>query len=475
MIDDSTPLWPWFEGLSQIPRPSKHETEAKNWIRECLATHPVEIEEDGAGNLLLRKPAHPDATNAPGIILQSHLDMVPQKRDDVQHDFTRDPIRLEREGDWLRARGTTLGADNGIGVAAILAVMSDARMRHGPLEALLTVDEEAGMSGASGADTEWFQGRLLLNLDTEEENELYIGCAGGVDVVITSGLPVIPADRAGWKVTVSGLKGGHSGIDIHKPRANAIRLLARALLRLDDALGDLCIESFEGGTLRNAIARSASAAVTFRDNTSPSHILQVLEDTTQALLTDEPDLHWSVESVMPGRLTPADVTRPWLHALLDCPHGVLAWSEHFEGVVHTSANLGVVRWQPGHVQVDCLPRSLDDAARDDAADRIRDIFGRLDAQVCLEKPYPGWVPRPDSPLLTRARQVHEQVMGIAPGIQVIHAGLECGILGQRAAHWDMISFGPTITGAHSPDERVNIPSVRRFWQYLTALLDALAR
>ena len=472
-IDPNVPLWPFFENLSRIPRPSKHEAAVKAWIRNLFAGTAIRIHEDEAGNLLLRKPAHPDMTDTPGVILQSHLDMVPQKRDGSTHDFTRDPVELVRDGDWLHARDTTLGADNGIGVAAILAVFSDPAIRHGPLEALLTVDEEAGMSGAQGAQTDWFEGHYLLNLDTEEENELYIGCAGGVDVVVSATLPASGRQQAGWQIGVHGLRGGHSGIDIHRQRGNAIRILAELLQTISHEWGPLEVAQFSGGTLRNAIARSAEATLGLPTAPDESALQAVTDHYRTQWQAREPGIRITLTRATISETTPADTSHAWLDALLRCPHGVLAMSPDFEGVVHTSANLGVVHWTPGQIRVDCLPRSLDDQARDEAAEKIGAVFAALGARIERQAPYPGWTPRPDSPLLQRARQLHEQVLGVPAGIQVIHAGLECGLLGKKAPHWDMISFGPTIQGAHSPDERVNIPSVARFWRFLLALLERI--
>ena len=472
-------LWRHFQLLCDTPRPSNEEALLKSRIRDLLQGHNVSVMEDEVGNLLLRKPASPGAEAAPGVVLQSHLDMVAQKNEDTRHDFSHDPIKAYVDGEWVTAEGTTLGADNGMGVAAILAVMTSDDIRHGPLEALLTINEEAGMTGAKGLQAGMLQGTLLLNLDTEEEGELYIGCAGGVDVSATLVYEQeAPApDLSYLHLAVKGLKGGHSGIDIHRGRGNAVKLMNRTLMHLQQQLPGLRLASFTGGSLRNAIPREAFAniAVLAVDVAKVNDIIQqCLTQYRQELGAVEPNLHLSMSAIDAEPLLPEGLCERLLRTVAGCPHGVFRMSTDFEGVTETSNNLASIKMDSHCIRLECLTRSLKNSARDEAAQSVAAVFHLAGAEVEIEGHYPGWTPNKNSTLLHSLTHLHEEVMGFTPKIQVIHAGLECGILGANYPDWDMISFGPTIRGAHSPDEAVHIGSVAKFWEFLLASLDYLA-
>jgi len=479
-------LWHYFSTICSIPHPSKHEEALVAFILEEADKFGVVAERDSIGNVKLSKPASTGCEGAIPMVLQSHIDMVPQKNAGTEHEFETDPIQAYVDGDWVTAKGTTLGADNGIGVAAILAVMFAQDIEHGPIEALLTVDEEAGMTGAFELKEDWFSGKLLLNLDTEEEGELYVGCAGGVDVNIRWPVALVNTDHTtseALKISVTGLKGGHSGIDIHKGRGNANKLLNRVLLMLSQQM-DVGIADLQGGTLRNAIPREAFATIVVSKDAKPQ-----LETLMSSIVDDIDDEYSFVESdlsidlsntEMPSSVMDQQATQGLLHAILACPNGVLRNSDRFDGVVETSSNLGIVSMESvdehqaskgdAFVSLKFMTRSLKDHARDNAVQRIRSCFELIGAEVEATGAYPGWSPSENPALLESMQTVYQSLYGGVPNTQIIHAGLECGLLGAKYPHWDMISFGPTITGAHSPDERVNIPSVAKFWDYLIATL-----
>jgi len=472
------PLWQHFQTLCDIPRPSKHEAVLIKEITDWCGKNNINARQDEVGNLILSKPASKGKEDALPVVLQSHLDMVSQKTNESSHDFFTDSIIPQVQGDWVKATGTTLGADNGIGVAAILAVLGDATLVHGPIEALLTVDEEAGMSGAAGLAGDVLAGKVLLNLDTEEEGELYVGCAGGVDVNAHFQLQLEAAqgDYLAYEIKISGLQGGHSGIEIHKPLANGNQLLARLL---ESCLQQgTKISQVSGGTLRNAICRDASATILMAVGTENS-ALQALNKLSGAMAVEfsgyETHLDITIEKVAaPAKVWCHEFSQKVVAALLACPHGVRRMSDQFEGVVETSNNLATLVQSETELSICCLPRSLMDSARDAQVAAIRAVFELAGARVEVMNAYPGWAPIKESPIMTLMQRVHGQCFGEPAKIQVIHAGLECGILGATYPHWQMISFGPMIRGAHSPDERVSISSVQKFWQYLLASLGTLA-
>ncbi len=434
---------------------------------------------DSFGNLRIVKPASQGHEQAPGVILQGHLDMVAQANSDHPHDFTRDPIDTYVAEGWLHARHTTLGADNGLGVAAALAILEDDELEHGPLEALFTLEEESSMGGALNLAEGWLEGRYLLNLDSEDRGQVYIGCAGGADVIVEAQLPTsaVKDDEQVWEVSLTGLVGGHSGIDIHKGRGNANRLLVRALRALESSGARLI--DYRGGTLRNALPREAFARLALPADE--------VEDARESLAHLERELKAEFKGVDEGvmlRLSTAESTARealtptashlLVNALHAAPYGVERMSVEVPGVVETSNNLGVVKLEAGRFHLCALVRSLRDSATADIADRFSALFSLIGARCRVENGYPGWTPNPESALLARFRRLHTEQLGHDPEVKVIHAGLECGILGGKYPHLDMISFGPQIRGAHSPDERVEIASVEEFWQVLRALVADLA-
>ncbi|WP_017429572.1 aminoacyl-histidine dipeptidase [Vreelandella jeotgali] len=476
------PVWRHFRTLCNTPRPSGHEealvAALEAWADERGLAH----DSDAFGNLRIQKPAAKGSENAPGVILQGHLDMVAQANADRPHDFTRDPISTYVADGWLHADGTTLGADNGLGVAAALALLESTDVAHGPLEALFTLEEETSMGGALALAEDWLEGSLLLNLDSEEGGEAYIGCAGGSDVVVDARLPQTPVEshERCLDIALTGLQGGHSGMDIHRPLGNANRLLMRVLRMLEFAGARLV--SYQGGTLRNAIPREAFVRVALPADEVDAVTARMpsLEATLRSELgRAEAPITLSVtptaaENVPAEALNP-DASAMLVAALHAAPCGVERMSAEVDGVVETSNNLGVLQLEDGRFHLCALVRSLHDSAVAAMTDRFRALFGLIGARVKAENAYPGWVPDPQSPLLQSFIDCHRSLQGGEPAVKVIHAGLECGILGSKYPGLDMISFGPTIRGAHSPDERVEIASVDAFWAQLKALAEALGR
>lgn len=472
-------VWKHFAALSAIPRPSKQEGRVRQYVMDQAAQWRCSTSLDGVGNLLVRKPGSPGREGEPILVLQGHLDMVGEKNEGVDHDFAQDPLQLWRDGDWLRARGTTLGADNGIGCAAALAALEDTSLSHPPLECLFTIDEETGLTGANQLQPGWLQGRRLLNLDTEEEGILYIGCAGGLDSDLTLRVTRIPAN-AGWvpqRLKVAGLQGGHSGLDIHRQRGNAVKILARILEELRAEFG-VQIGSLDGGDKRNAIPREARALL-YLDPGQLAALRARLEQRQQHLRADlgvaDPGVLLTLDSWEPAPdevLDPADATR-LLDYLLACPHGVLAMTPGFPDLVQTSTNLASIASQGHQVRVGLSHRSSRAADKQALGDRMRAQAEQGGFRVVQGDGYPGWEPNPDSPLLAACRRIHREVLGRDPAVMAVHAGLECGLIGEKYPEMDMVSLGPTIQGAHSPDERLDIPATAQFWEYLKALLARL--
>ncbi len=480
-VSDLAPqaLWKHFDRILATPRPSKHEDALRDYVLEVAAARGLDVKTDGYGNVVVKVPATPGKESAPIVVLQSHLDMVCEKNSDVDFDFSHDALVPRREEDWLYATGTTLGSDNGIGVAAMLALTDPAAGEHGPLELLFTVEEEIGLNGAAALESSLVSGRTLLNLDTEEERALYVGCSGGADCELR-----VPLDgmfgaegRVTLSVRVSGLKGGHSGVDIHLQRGNSIGILARALWTLRKEF-DLEMVSITGGNLTNAIPREAIAVVRVAagDRKVFEQALDAeLGQARQELAEVDPGLTWEVGVADSPTEVWSDATTTRLLAwLVAIPHGVLRMSDDIPDLVETSTNLARVRTEEGLLRVSISNRSSIDSALAAAQQRTM-AFGELvGAEVVERDGYPGWKPSLDSKLLKVVEGVHEKVLGSAPAVKAIHAGLECGILGERLPGCDMISFGPQIEHPHSPDERVLIPSVERFWRLLTGCLAELA-
>lgn len=468
-------VWKHFYSLTQIPRPSKKEGKAVQFVKDFGRQLGLETHVDEVGNVVIRKPATPGMENRKMVTLQCHLDMVPQKNEGTQHDFEKDPITPYVDGEWVKAKGTTLGSDNGMGVAAALAILESKDIPHGPIEALFTVDEETGMTGAFALKPGLLKGDILINLDSEDEGELYIGCAGGMDAVIQ--IPYleipVPEEHIPYKLSLTGLKGGHSGLDINLGRANANKLLFRFLNFGNDEL-DIHIASVNGGTLRNAIPREAFAVVMVPEDRQQA-FLEAVKKYEKIFQTEynqtEPDLKFTAEKTeKPERiLNPSGQTR-LIKSVYGCPNGVIRMSDSVPGLVETSTNLAVVRTEKGGAIVQCLLRSSVDSAKEDVGQMIRSVFELAGAEVKLEGGYPGWKPNPDSAILKTMKNVYKNMFGKEPEVKAVHAGLECGLIGGIYPNMDMISCGPTIRHPHSPDEKVHIPSVDKFWKFLVETL-----
>lgn len=468
-------LWNHFYSLTQIPRPSGFEQATVEFIKKFAQNLKLEYIVDEVGNIIVRKPATPGMENRKGIVLQGHVDMVPQKNSDKQHDFEKDPIDAYIDGEWVKARGTTLGADNGIGVAAALAVLESKDLVHGPIEALFTIDEETGMTGAFGLKAGILKGDILMNLDSEDEGELYVGCAGGLDANIKyefKSTPV-PAGMVAYKLTVKGLKGGHSGLDIILGRGNSIKLLFRFMYVAEKKFG-VRLASVDGGSLRNAIPREATAIVvipTAKASDFEKEVNTYLNIYKSEFSLTEPDLSFGVEKTdMPSNLVDEKTQFNLIRAIFGCPNGVVRMSDAVPGLVETSNNLARVYSEGNFINAACLLRSSVDSAKDALADKVASVFELSGGVVEFSGGYPGWKPNPASPILKAMLDIYKKKYGKTPEVKAIHAGLECGLLGGVYPNWDMISFGPTIRYPHSPDEKVNIETVGKFWDFLVEVL-----
>ncbi len=473
-------LWKHFDEIRKIPHGSGNEAGLRKYILSYAMDKSLEAQSDQVGNVVVRVPATPGHESAPVVVLQGHMDMVCEKNSGVTHDFTKDPIQLQRDGDWLTAKGTTLGSDNGIGLAAALAVADSEDVVHGPLELLFTVDEEVGLTGAGKLAPGFVNGRKLLNLDSEELGAFYIGCAGGGDSTIRLPVTAIGGfpDRKGVRVGVSGLRGGHSGIDIHEQRGNAIKVLARILWRATRDF-ELYVSGINGGNKRNAIPREAEAVLLVQPDDVEA-LRQVIEAEAAYIKVElggkEPELtvDLSIVEKAPERVMDQTSQEALLNLLLAMPHGVETMSYDIPGLVETSNNLATITTGEGKVIIGTSSRSSVAHALQALRDRIRATAELAGAAVEENEPYPGWKPNLDSELMALAKRVHQVVMGKEPELKAIHAGLECGIIGEKFPGMDMISFGPQIEHPHSPEERVNIPSVEKFWELLKALVQEMA-
>lgn len=468
-------VWENFHSLTRIPRPSGHEEKIRSFIAGFGRTLGLETVGDDAGNVIIRKPATPGMENRKGVILQAHLDMVPQKNSGTEHDFEKDPVSTVVEGDWVRAEGTTLGADNGIGVAAVMAVLASTSIEHGPVEALFTSDEESGMTGAFGLKPGLLGGDILLNLDSEDEGQLFIGCAGGLYGKATfrySSEPV-PEGYTGLRIKVSGLKGGHSGIDINLGRGNANKIMNRILYDGYVRHG-LLLASIDGGSLSNAIPRESTATVVVHAYNAEMLVRDIAEkagDIKNELSTAEPELVIEAELAdTPEWIIEEGVFFAMLKSVYACPNGVMQMSGELADLVETSTNLAMVASDERTIGIEFLLRSSVDSARDDLQIMIRSVFELAGADTVFDGGYPGWKPNPDSQILKGMQQIYKEAFGKDPEIRAVHAGLECGIIGATYPALDMISFGPTIRSPHSPDEKVDIESVGKFWILLVETL-----
>jgi dipeptidase D len=467
------PIWKHFEKLCSIPRPSRHEQQAAAYVYEFAKSCGLQALRDEAGNVIVKKPATKGMENRRTVVLQTHLDMVPQKNQDVAHDFTKDPIKPRVEGEIVKATGTTLGADNGIGVAAALAVLEAKDLVHGPVEALFTIDEEAGMTGANKLKGGLLDGDILFNLDSEDEGELCIGCAGGMDVVATLAYKGEPASGTAYKLSLSGLKGGHSGVDIHLGRANANKVMTRLLWEARREM-ELRIATWEGGDLRNAIPRWANAVVTVPADKAAAFekkIAAVIADIQKEFAAVDPGIKLAVEkTATPPAVIDKTVGDRLLNALYAAPHGVFAMIRDMPTVTETSTNLAIVKSGNGEVVVTNMLRSSVDTKKTDVGNMIRSVFEAAGAAVDSSGSYPGWQPYTASPVLKMLRELYQKQFGKTPHVTATHGGLECGIIRSNYPAMDAVSFGPTIKYPHSPDEFVEVPSVQKFWDFLTEAL-----
>ena len=470
-------VWGNFYGLTQIPRPSKHEGKVQEYLLRWGKEHGVDVERDETGNIIFRKAATPGFENRRGVILQGHMDMVPQKTGDSGHDFLSDPIVTMIDGDWVTADRTTLGADNGIGVAMGLAVLEDPSVKHGPVEVLVTYDEETGMTGANCLKPGILKGDILINLDSEEEGELCVGCAGGLDAeaVFKYRTYKMPEGYVGYKISVSKLQGGHSGMDISLYRANANKAVARTLLPLLEQYGvKLC--AFNGGSLRNAIPFEAVATVAV-PSASVRKVKKLVEETFAHIKAEYIDsdpsavMTFEKEKAPAARFIQDKVAHRAVQSLLACPSGVIRMSRTMEGLTETSINMAIVRTANGRFTVHSLMRSAVDSAKAYLADRVRCVFELAGAEVSFKGGYSGWTPKLDTPMNKVMMEQFQKVYGKPMKIMATHGGLECAIMGAKYPNWEMVSVGPTIKYPHSPDERVNVPSVARTWEYLKHVLE----
>ena len=472
------PLWQWFEQICAIPHPSKHEHALSQHIQRWAKAQGLAVVEDKVGNLIIRKPATAGMENCKIVVLQAHIDMVPQKNADKVHNFETDPIEAYVDGDWVKARGTTLGSDNGIGMSSALAVLGSKDIKHGPLEVLLTIDEEAGMTGAFGLEAGYLDAEILINTDSEQEGEIYMGCAGGVDAQISVPMSWQAPEQsnASFSLTMSGLKGGHSGVNIHLGRGNANKLLARFLFKYSDELA-LELVSFSGGSLRNAIPREAN--VQFMLPVENIDALKQAIESFQALVREElavadPGMLLSLATIdAPTKVMGEEAQNTLIDLLHACPNGVMRMSDEVEGVTETSLNIGVISTEDESVEILCLIRSLIDSGREEITGMLTALSNLSGASIDLSGAYPGWKPDTSSPVMAIVRDTYNDIYKKDPTVMVIHAGLECGLFKEPYPLMDMVSIGPTIRYPHSPDEMVNITTVGQYWELLLAVLERI--
>lgn len=480
-------VWNNFHALTQIPRPSKHEEKVSAYLYEFGKKLGLETIKDEIGNIIIRKPATPGCENLKGVILQGHMDMVPQKNADTAHDFEKDPIQTWIDGEWVKAKGTTLGADNGLGVAMALAVLESKDLKHGPIEVLVTVDEETGMTGANALAPGLLQGDILINLDSETEGELYVGCAGGLDASVSAKYDSVePEDGLlCYSLAAKGFKGGHSGMDIILYRANANKVAARVLYALMTE-ADVKLLDMEGGTLRNAIPRECFATV-YVEPDKLEKAKEVFERVSAQIkaeyATTDPESEFIFEPYVCEEGECCDHSEclyvepvralELIRAVLACPDGVERMSADVPGLVETSNNMAMVKIYKGEFMVKTLLRSSVDSAKDALAAKLECVFDLAGCDVEFTGGYSGWAPNAASAILATMKKVYNELHGKEPQVMAIHAGLECGILGGIYPHWDMVSFGPTLMSPHSPDERAFIPSVAKAWDFLKAVLEAI--
>ncbi|MDB2384966.1 aminoacyl-histidine dipeptidase [Polaribacter sp.] len=468
-------LWNHFADLNAVPRPSKKEEEVIQFIVDFATKLYLEYSVDAVGNVIVRKKATNGFEDRKTVILQSHLDMVHQKNNDTVFDFETQGIEMYVDNDWVTANGTTLGADNGLGVATIMAILSSQEIEHPDLEALFTIDEETGMTGAMGLQPNLLHGEILLNLDTEEDDEIGIGCAGGVDITASKNysLEKTPENSVAFSIEIKGLQGGHSGMDIHKGLANANKLINRVLYQIATNL-ELRIASIHGGSLRNAIPRESKAVVTIQENLVDvfhDGISKIIEEIKSEYCSLEPNLSIQVESsAIPNNVIDFSFQEQLLKAVYAAHNGVYRLSPDIENLVETSNNIAKVTVSKGTATVECLTRSSSNSGKTDLSNTLKATFELAGFKVSFSGEYPGWQPNPSSEIVKKMTKIYTGLFNSTPNVMACHAGLECGILGQNYPNVDMVSFGPTIKGAHSPDERASISSTQKFWKFLVEIL-----
>jgi len=468
---EPTALWNNFADLNAVPRPSKKEEKVREFMVRFGENLGLKTIVDPVGNVIIKKPASKGMENRKTIVMQSHLDMVCQKNNDTDFDFDTQGIQMFVDGDWVKAKGTTLGADNGIGVASIMSVLESADIIHPAIEALFTIDEETGMTGAIGLQAGYLDGEILLNLDTEDDDEIGVGCAGGINVTASRSYQLLetPDHAKAFKITVTGLRGGHSGMDIHRGFGNANKMMNRILFALNEAVS---LSEIDGGSLRNAIPRESSVLIVCNDEEHMKSLFeQISSDIRSEYQSVEKDLEILIEQAdAPGTVLPKQEQDSLIKTIYAIHNGVFRMSPDIEGLVETSNSLARVVLKDGDIRINCLTRSSVESGKMDLAYQVKSGLELGGFKVELGGSYPGWKPNPDSVILKVLEGTYENVFGKKPDVLACHAGLECGILGTNYPEMDMISFGPTIRGAHSPDERASISSSQKYWKYLLEIL-----
>lgn len=480
-ITDLSPtiVWKYFHEITQVPRPSKKEGKMIQYLENFASQHQLELKKDPCGNILIKKPATPGKENVPVVVLQAHMDMVCEKNSGTLHDFDNDPIRTVIDGEWLKADGTTLGADNGIGMAAELAILASNDIEHGPLECLFTVDEETGLTGASNLQEGFMTGNILLNLDSEDEGEIFIGCAGGKGTIATfTYQPQSPTAEFFFRIDIKGLNGGHSGGEIHKGLGNANKILARILYQLKRLIPTCELCSIGGGNLHNAIAREAWAVIGIA-NDKKETVRVLLNEITASIEYELKHIDPKVAIVMtsaerPDACIAHEIADKLIDALMACPHGVIGMSHDIPDLVETSTNLASIKMvENNKIVIGTSQRSSIESRKEEIADTVQAVFTLAGASVEFTEGYPGWTPDTDSNILKIAQETYKKLFHKDAAIKAIHAGLECGLFLEKYPHLDMISFGPTLRDVHSPNERIEIQTVELWWKHLLEILKSI--
>ena len=474
-------IWQCFDEITKVPRPSCHEEQIREYLLDFAKKNNIEAKTDDCGNVVMTKTATAGCENAPTVILQAHMDMVAEKNNDVEHDFLKDPIQTYIDGEWVKAKGTTLGADNGIGMAGALAVLLDNTLEHGKVECLFTINEEIGLEGAQNLGKDMITGSMLINLDSEDDGEIFVGCAGGIDTTAYFNYTPVaaPEDLCYVKGAISGLLGGHSGSDINTGRGNANKLIARFVWNISKDI-ELKLASFDGGNLRNAIPREAHAIIGVAAD-KKAEIEARLAEYTKEIENEykgiEPVVKFTLEAVeRPAFIVDDATAKALILSLYSAPHGVYSMSRDLEGLVETSTNLAAVKFIDGNkIKVTTSQRSSVESRKHDIAAQVETHFLLAGAEIDHSDGYPGWAPNMDSTIMRVCSEAYEELYNVKPAIKAIHAGLECGLFLAKYPHLDMVSVGPTMTGVHSPDEKLYIPHVEKFWHHLALTLKKVAK